>query len=90
MWATELNEMGLDMRKALKPEVSIPWTGNSIKEYLWRPVMKAQLGKKSTTEMNTKEIDLVFNTISRHLSGKFGVSVEFPSIESLMFGEHVR
>lgn len=82
--ADELNDAGFDMRKTLKPEVEIPWNGKTIKEYMWRPVMKAQLRKESTTELNTKEIDSVFETINRHLGEKFGLHVPFPSIETLM------
>lgn len=82
--AEELNNAGYDMRKILKPSVDIPWNSKTVKEFLWRPVMKAQLGKESTTELTTKEIDLIFDTLNRHLSEKFGVSVMFPSIEQLM------
>lgn len=81
--ADELNNAGLDMRKTLKPSVDIPWTGESIKEYIWKPIMKAQLQKKSTTEMTTKDIDKVFDTINRHIGEKFGIHIDFPSIESL-------
>lgn len=84
MLAQELNQAGYDMRKTLKPSIDIPWNGETVKEYLWRPVQQAQLGKKSTTELTTKEIDLVFDTINRHLGDKFGIYVPFPSIESLM------
>ena len=80
----ELNNAGLDMRKTLKPTINIPWSGNSIKEYLWRPIMKSQLGKESTTELNTKDIDEVFETINRHLGEKFGFNIAFPSIESII------
>lgn len=83
--AEELNSAGLDMRKTLKPDVDIPWSGRTIKEYLWRPIMTAQTGKSSTTELTTKEIDLVFDTINRHLGEKLGIHLDFPSIESLMF-----
>lgn len=82
--ADELNSAGLDMRKTLKPEIDIPWNGKTVKEFIWRPIMKAQLGKKSTTELNTKDIDQVFDTIVRHLGQEHGVSIEFPSMESLM------
>lgn len=82
--ANELNNAGLDMRKTLKPEVEIPWSGASIKEYIWRPIMTAQLGKKSTTELNTVEIDQVFDTINRHFGEKFGLHVPFPSVEELI------
>lgn len=82
--AETLNENGLDMRKTLKPEIDIKWSGESVKEYLWRPIMKAQLNKKSTTELNTKEIDDVFDTINLHLGEKFGLHIPFPSIEDVI------
>lgn len=82
--AQELNQAGFDMRKTLKPSIDIPWTGESVKEYLWRPVQQAQVNKKSTTELTTSEIDEVFDTINRHLGTKFGIYVPFPSIETLM------
>lgn len=82
--ADELNNAGLDMRTVLKPSVSIPWTARNIKEYLWRPIMQAQLGKDSTTELTTKEIDQVFDVINRHLGEKFSVHVDFPSTETII------
>ena len=85
MLAGTLNSAGLDMRVVLKPGVDIPWSKNSIKEYIWRPIQEAQLRKKSTTELKTNEINLIWETINRHLSEKFGVSEPFPSIEEIMF-----
>ena len=82
-----LNEAGLGMKKVLKPEIEIDWTAELVKEYLWRPVMKAQLGKKSTTELTTTEIDKILETITRHLGEKFGIEQDFPSIESIMWRE---
>ena len=84
MLADELNILGLDMRKTLKPSIDIPWSGATVKEFLWRPVQQAQLRKKSTTELTTQEIDKVFDTINRHLGERFGVSIQFPSIDALM------
>lgn len=82
--AQSLNDHGLDMRKTLKPEVDIPWDGRTVKEYIWRPIQKAVLGKKSTTELTTKEIDGVFEIINKHLGEKFGIEIQFPSIETMM------
>lgn len=82
--ANELNENGLDMRKTLKPGVEIPWSGSGVKEYLWRPVMKAQLNKESTTKLTTVEIDQVFDTINKHLGQTFGLHVAFPSIQDIL------
>lgn len=85
--ADELNENGLDMRKTLKPTIDIRWDGKMVKEYIWRPLMKVQLGKSSTTEMTTSDIDKVFETINKHFAEKFGLQIDFPSIESLMMKE---
>ena len=85
--ADALTEAGLDMRVVLKPEIEIKWTGASIKEYLWKPVMEKMFGNKSTTEMTTTEIDEIFEVITKHLSEKFGEwcdYVPFPSIETLI------
>jgi len=82
--ADELNNAGLDMRKTLKPEIDIAWNNKTVKEYLWRPIMTAQLGKKSTIEMTTSDIDKVFDVITKHLGEKFGLEVEFPSIETIL------
>lgn len=79
-----LNEAGLDMRKTLKPEVDIPWSAQSVKEFLWRPVQEAQLNKHSTTELTTKELDEVFETINRYIGEKHGVHIPFPSIDEII------
>lgn len=86
--ADELNNAGLDMRTVLKPEIHIDWNPQTVKEYLWRPVQLAQLGKESTTELTTKEIDQIFDTINRHLGEKFGLHADFPSIESLYWRQY--
>lgn len=82
--ATTLNENGLDMRKTLKPGVEIPWSGSSVKEWLWKPIQKAQLNKDSTTKLTTVEIDQVFDTLVRHLGQQFGIEINFPSIEQTL------
>ena len=82
--AAALTASGLDMRKTLKPEIEIPWNTESVKEYLFRPVMRAQLGKASTKDLSTKEIDMVFDTLTKHLGEKFGLHVDFPSVESII------
>lgn len=81
--AQELNQAGFDMKRTLKEQVDIPWSGATVKEYLWKPIQDAQLMKKSTTELTTKEIDEVYDTLNRYLGEKTGVSVVFPSREEL-------
>ena len=83
--ANTLNDAGLDMRKVLKPTVDIPWTTQTVKDQLWRPVQQAMLGKESTTELSTTDIDKVFDVINRHLGEKFGIHEDFPSVETIMY-----
>ncbi len=77
--AEALNENNLDMRKVLKPEVQIEWNEKAIKEYLWRPIQKACVAKKSTTELDAKEVGEIYEILNRHIGKKWGVHVEFPN-----------
>jgi hypothetical protein len=81
--AIALNDAGLDMKKTLKPDADIPWTKELVKEYIWKPVQKAAIGKKSTTEMSTLDPSQVYEIINRHMSEKHGISVPFPSEEEV-------
>jgi len=77
--ADQLNDSGYDMKKVLKPEVDIPWSKDSVKEQLWKPVLLALTGKTSTKDQTSEEVTQVLNTINRHLGEKFGVTLpEFP------------
>jgi len=76
--AEALNDAGLDMKKVLKPHVDIPWTPASIKAHLWHPVQEAMLGKESTTALDTQQVSAVYDVLNRHISEKFGISVQFP------------
>ena len=82
--ADQLNQAGLDMVAVMKHGVEIPWTGELVKENLWKPLQQAMLKKKSTTQLTTKEIDEVFETLNRHLGSKLDIELEFPSIEAVI------
>lgn len=80
--AETLNDAGFDMKRVIKPEVDIPWTGPSVKEYLWRPVQEALLQKRSTTDADRTEYTEVYETLSRHLGEKLGIQApEWPRRE---------
>ncbi len=76
--AKALNDAGYDMRRTIKPEIDIPWAMDTAKEHLWRTIQKAQLGKDSTTQLETNEVSLVYETLNRHMASKFGITVPFP------------
>jgi hypothetical protein len=79
MLVSQLNASGLDMKKVIKEEVEIPWSVDSAKEYLWRPVQKAVVNKDSTTDLDTTEVNKVYEVLSRHLSTKFNITTPFPT-----------
>lgn len=79
MVATYLNDAGYDMRKTLRQDMDIPWSQNSVKEYLWRPVQKAVTGEESTTKPSKTDYGDIYQSLSRHFSQKFGLTLpEWP------------
>lgn len=82
MLANELNDSGNDMRKVLKPTVDIPWSTDTCKRFLWKPIQEIMMDKKSTTELTTDEVDKIYKVLDRHVSEKCHIHVEFPSVEN--------
>lgn len=83
MVAETLNEAGLEMKKVLENSVDIPWSKETIKELIWRPIQEAQLKKKSTTKLSVKDVDIIFETVNRFLS-TLGIHIPFPSFEAML------
>lgn len=81
--ADSLTAAGLDMRKTLKPEIDIPWSQETVKDYIFRPVMKALYKKESTTQLEKQqEIDLIWETIMRFLMQNHHIDyIPFPHNE---------
>jgi len=78
--ATVLNDAGLDMKKTLKPDVEIPWTVQSAKNHLWRPIQRIMTGDESTKDPERAEYGKIYETLSRHLANSHGIKVpEWPS-----------
>jgi hypothetical protein len=81
--AKRLNHAGygvLDTLKALmKNGFDIPWTTISVKDLLYRPVMKAMTGKSSTSEMDTVEPSEICKVVGYKVSEATGItSPEWP------------
>ncbi len=82
--ADELNELGAEERKHLIEKIDLWWTPEMVKNNLFKVVMRWKLGKESTTELTTKEVDIVFENLQHHLAEKVGIELTFPSIEELI------
>lgn len=81
--AQALNDAGLDMRAVLKPGVSISWTEEMAKNYLWRPIQKIMTNIESTADLDKLDVSEIYKVLDRHIAEKFGVHVEFPSDERM-------
>ncbi len=82
--ADELNRRGMYISQVIKFDA--PWDAARVKELIWRETQKKILGKDSTTELTTSEIDQVFEVIHRALA-EMKVDVQFPSIETLIHNQ---
>lgn len=78
MLANALNDAGLDQRQVLKPEIDMPWSQYSVKEFLWRPIQKAMTQKDSTAKLERQEINDIFRVLHLHMVEKLSVNVFFP------------
>ena len=79
--AQAFNDSGLDMIAVLaKKEAEVSWTMESVKDVIWRPIQLALYpDKKSTTQLETNEVDEVYRHIARHMSEKFNINQSFPN-----------
>jgi len=82
MLADALNDAGLDMKKTLKPEVEIPWSCQSVKDHLYKPILKALTSKGSTEDMDNIDPSKVYDILNRFMGEKHGITVQWPNKES--------
>lgn len=81
--ADALNDAGLDFRQTIREGVDVPWSPELAKDFLWRPIQKAVTGKESTTKPERQEYSQIYDVLNRHISGKFGLFVAWPSKDTL-------
>jgi hypothetical protein len=82
--AEALNDAGYEIKKVMEVKTAdVPWTKESVKELLWRPLQEAAVDKHSTKALEKMDVDRVYSILDRHISSNFGVHIEFPSKEQL-------
>ena len=80
----QLNEMGSEFNFtgiSGKP-LSLRYTSNIIKELFWKEIQLTMFGTKSTTQLDTNQINQIVDVFTKFF-GEKGVSVDFPSVEAL-------
>ncbi len=81
----ELNELGHEFNyEGLNGNVfEMRYTPDIVKEFIWRPIQVALFNIKSTTKINTIQINEVIDVITKFFADK-EIVIEFPSIDSLL------
>jgi len=81
----ELNELGMEYRYfgITGKELSTRYTPHIVKEFFWRRLQVALFDIKSTTKLNTKQMNEVAEVFLKFFSDR-GVTLEFPSMNSLI------
>lgn len=76
--ARELNDRGIDMRVLVK-DLQVSHTKESVKG-IWKAIGEAKYGKESTTQLDSKEIDEIYDEMNRLLA-MHDIHIPFPSNE---------
>jgi len=76
------NEHGITVTMLVRMlgSIDLEMTPAMAKE-IWRDIQKRQVKKESTNDLETKEVDLVFDVFNRALSEN-GIFIPFPSEEN--------
>lgn len=74
--ANALTDAGYDIQQTLA--VSAPWTQALVKELIWKPVMKSQFDKASTTRLAPDEVSKIYDILNRHFIKTRDLYVPFP------------
>jgi len=80
--ADGFNEEGQTVQMVLAKMAEVTWTKVLVKE-LWKQFQFKMLQKKSTKDLTTTDIDIVFASFSKFVAEN-SLAVEFPSIQQIM------
>jgi len=80
----DLNNAGYSVLKTLRHDVEIDWNATLFKELMWKPIQKAITKKNSTADLTSGELQIIYDTLNRHLGEKLKIHTPFPSLESMI------
>ena len=83
--ASAFNEMGqtFNYKGISGKEIEIPWTGELVKEHVWKPLQRSIYEDETTTRLTTEKINGILNVLGKWLAEKMGIYVEWPSLETI-------
>lgn len=59
-------------------------TQENIKEVVFKPIAKVLFSVESTTELDTTQVDRVYEVMNKWLGDNFEIHVPFPTIHSIL------
>ena len=65
--------------KVLSRPIETPWTMEDVKNDIWKAVQLSQVQHDKTSELETKEVNLIQEIIARHMAQAHGITTPFPS-----------
>ncbi|KQC34002.1 hypothetical protein AAU57_12170 [Nonlabens sp. YIK11] len=82
--SSQLNEMGQEFTyNGLKgQQLSMMHTPDLVKNFIWRPIQIALFDIKSTTKINTEQINKIVDVLAKFFGDK-GMVIQFPSKEQI-------
>ena len=76
--ADEMNAAGYTADAVIK--VPISFTAENVKEYMCKPVMRVLYPEiESTTELDTQQLQFLYENMNNLTGQKFGVSLDWPT-----------
>lgn len=80
--ADEFQDQGIEMKDAIPHNIDIPVTPEYLKT-VFQMISKRMYGKEHTSDLTKTELPEVEKVFSRWTSQAFGISIPFPSDDSL-------
>ncbi len=74
---------GITTRELWQKGFEVPVTLQIFKDNVWRPLQISLFNKNSTQELDSKEINQLFDVINKEFGETYQIHRPFPSIESL-------
>ena len=89
--AEALNNAGFDQKATIElfTRIDLPNTQESVKDVFRACMVVGYPEKRSRTELNTMEIQHLYDVVNRAFSTRAGISIDWPSTEPPMIGDYI-
>lgn len=90
--ADKLNGAGFDVRIVLEKlaHTGVQWTPQMVKELMFRPIIQALTGQRSTARLTKEQHSLLIDEVIKFLGERLGVYVEYPCVETILDEQNAR